>query len=74
MLNSNHRARKSDLTPEQTQKLGGKTSTRWMKHKIGNAPGTTEMAAKGQEMLRKGNPLKMPDGTPMPERTAVGFP
>lgn len=52
------------LTPQQAEQLGGKQGTRWMKQRIGNNPGTTtEMITKGQQMLRKGNPLNLPEGT-----------
>ena len=53
------------LTPDEAAKLGGVNGTRWMKPSgIGGAPGTTQaMAMARQQMMRKGNPLNLPEGT-----------
>lgn len=53
------------LTAQQSEAIGGKYSTRWMKQALApGLPGTTGAMHKlGQQMLRKGNPLGLPDGT-----------
>lgn len=53
------------LTPDEAAKLGGVNGTRWMKPAgIGTAPGTTQaMVMERKQMMRKGNPLNLPEGT-----------
>ena len=53
------------LTAQQGDQLGGRHGTRWMKQQIfpGDKGTTKEMRASGQMMLRRGNPLNLPDGT-----------
>ena len=51
------------LTSAQAQQLRAK-GTLWMMQKIGNQPGTTQdMIGKRQWMLKKGNPLNLPEGS-----------
>jgi len=53
------------LSPQQAELLGGRHGTRWAKQALfpGDKGTTREMMQRGQQMLRKNNPLNLPDGT-----------